>query len=414
MDPPQEYSTLLEAVSSVSDPRKARGKQHEWRVLLTLICAALASDQKSVRAMSQWVHEHAAQLLEQLQQVQPISPTPTRLPSAATLYRAVRAIDITQLEEHLAIYASSLTSTSSLEVQPNAEHNEHKHHKHEGLSIDGKQLRGARAHGRHTCLVSLVRHESGIVLQQQAVDVKSNEITALPGLLQGRDLSGMVVTVDALLTQRSISQQVLRQGGDYLMVAKQNQPELYCAIEQLFASPPWLAKEQALTYRIFRKTEKGHGRVEQRTLESSWVLCEANNAMKLPKYLNWPGIKQVMRRTCRRVKLSTGEISEEVTYGITSLGWEEATAEELERLWRGHWTIENRVHYVRDVTMGEDQNQMRAGNAPQVFAALRNGIISLLRVSGWKSIAEALRHYSASLSNALRLINSPLLSLLRL
>ena len=198
------------------------------------------------------------------------------------------------------------------------------------------------------------------------------------------------------------------------MVAKQNQPELYSAIEQLFASPPWLEKEKALSYRIFCKTEKGHGRVEKRTLESSWVMCEANDALKLPKYLNWPGIKQVMRRACRRVKLSTGEISEEVTYGITSLGWEEATAEELERLWRGHWTIENRVHYVRDVTMGEDQNQMRAGNAPQVLAALRNGIISLLRISGWKSIAEALRHYSAALTNALRLINSPPHSLLRL
>ena len=198
------------------------------------------------------------------------------------------------------------------------------------------------------------------------------------------------------------------------MVAKQNQPQLYCSIEQLFASPPWLAKEKTLSYRIFCKTEKGHGRMEKRTLESSWVLCEANDALKLPKYLNWPGVKQVMRRTCRRVKLSTGEISEEVTYGITSLGWEEATAKELERLWRGHWTIENRVHYVRDVTMGEDQNQMRVGNAPQVLAAVRNGIISLLRVSGWTSIAEALRHYSAALSNALHLINSPLHSLLRL
>ena len=141
-------------------------------------------------------------------------------------------------------------------------------------------------------------------------------------------------------------------------------------------------------------------------------MCEANAALKLPKLLDWPGSKQVMRLTFRRVKLSTGEIGEEVTYGITSLGWWQAGAKELERLWRGHWTIENRVHYVRDVTMGEDQNQMRTGNAPQVLAALRNGLISLLRASGWKSIAEALRHYSASGSNALHLINSPIHSLL--
>lgn len=398
MDPHHEYSTLLEAVSTITDPRKARGKQHEWRVLLALICAAIASEQKSVRAMAQWVYEHAEQLLQQLQL------SPARLPSAATLYRAVRAMDATELEEHLAIYARNL------ELQAECK----RKHEHEGLAIDGKQIRGARAHGKHTCLVSLVHHESAVVLQQQAVDTKSNEITAVPALLQGRDLSGAVVTMDALLTQRSIAQQVLRQGGNYLMVAKQNQPELYSAIEQLFASPPWLAKEKALSYRIFSKSEKGHGRVEKRTLESSWIMCEANDALKLPKYLHWPGIKQVMRRTCRRVKVTTGEISEEVTYGITSLGWKEATAEELERLWRGHWTIENRVHYVRDVTMGEDQNQMHTGNAPQVLAALRNGIITLLRVSGWQSIAQALRHYSAAVSNALSLINSPLHSLPRL
>lgn len=405
MDPPQEYNTLLEAVGKVTDPRKARGKQHEWKVLLTIICAAIASEQKSVRAMAQWVCEHSQQLLEQLQ------PSPPRLPSASTLYRTIRAIDPTELEKHLALY------TSGLEAQAQAQAQARCRHRHEGLSIDGKQLRGARAHGRHTCLVSLVKHKSAIVLQQQAVDMKSNEITAVPALLQGRDLSGIVVTVDALLTQRTISQQVLGQGGDYLMVAKQNQPELYCAIEQLFASPPWLAKEKALSYRICCKTEKGHGRVEKRTLESSWVLCatdDAHDALKLPKYLDWPGIKQVMRRTCRRVKLSTGEISEEVTYGITSLGWEEAGAEELERLWRGHWTIENRVHYVRDVTMGEDQNQMRSGNAPQVLAALRNGILSLMRMSGWTSIAEGLRHYAAAVSNALHLIDSPLHSILRL
>ncbi len=398
MDPPQEYSTLLEAVSKVADPRKARGKQHDWKVLLSITCAAIASDQKSVRAMSQWVQEHAEQLREQLQ------TCPARLPSASTLYRAIRAIDPTELERHLSLYTSSLEAQTQTQTQC----------RHEGMAIDGKQLRGARAHGRHTCLVSLVRHKSAVVLQQQAVDTKSNEITAVPTLLQGRDLRGTVVTMDALLTQRSIAQQVLRQGGDYLMVAKQNQPELYCAIEQLFSSPPWLAKEKADSYRFYRKTEKGHGRVETRTLESSWVLCEANAALKLPKYLDWPGSKQVMRRTCRRVKLSTGEISEEVTYGITSLGWGQAGAKELERLWRGHWTIENRVHYVRDVTMGEDQNQMHTGNAPQVLAALRNGIISLLRVSGWKSIAEALRHYSAAVSNALLLISSPLHSLIRL
>jgi predicted transposase YbfD/YdcC len=276
-----------------------------------------------------------------------------------------------------------------------------------GQSVDGKELRGARAHGRPICLVSLVRHSSGRVLAQRAVDHKSNEIKAVPHLLEGQDLRGTVTTMDALLTQRAIAEQIVGGqivggGGHYLMGVKANQKELYLATEELFASPPWLAHEQEANYRCYSKVEKGHGRLEKRTLESSGALREC-----LQEYVHWPGGEQVMRRTCRRVILSSGEISEQVKYGITSLRWEEADAAELERLWRGHWTIENRVHHVRDVTMGEDANQMRVGNAPQVLAAIRNAILNLVRKQGWTNIADGLRHYAAFPHRALALISSP-------
>jgi hypothetical protein len=120
MDPPQEYSTLLEAVGNVPDPRKARGKQHDWKVLLALTCAAIASDQKSVRAMSQWVQEHAHELLKQLQ------PTIARLPSASTLYRAIRAIDPTELEKHLALYTSRIEAQAQQAKQSEARCNKQK------------------------------------------------------------------------------------------------------------------------------------------------------------------------------------------------------------------------------------------------------------------------------------------------
>ena len=100
-------------------------------------------------------------------------------------------------------------------------------------------------------------------------------------------------------------------------------------------------------------------------------------------------------------------MSEQVTYGITSLGWEQADAEQLEQLWRGHWAIENRDNVGRDVTMGEDQDQMDLGNAQQVLAVLRNSLLTLLRVSGWSSIARALRHYDANVCRALHLVLSP-------
>jgi hypothetical protein len=159
--------------------------------------------------------------------------------------------------------------------------------------------------------------------------------------------------------------------------------------------------------------EKGHGRLEKRTLESSGALRECLQERVPTRESALAGGRvvssgeQVMRRTCRRVILSRGEISEQVKYGITSLRWEEADAAELERLWRGHWTIENRVHHVRDVTMGEDANQMRVGNAPQVLAAIRNAILNLVRKQGWTNIADGLRHYAAFPHRALALISSP-------
>jgi predicted transposase YbfD/YdcC len=139
----------------------------------------------------------------------------------------------------------------------------------------------------------------------------------------------------------------------------------------------------------------GHGRVERRTLEAS---------ISLNSYLDRSGVGQVMRRTCRRIHRKTGVVSEEVTYGITSLTQRLADAKRLEAIWRGHWTIENRVHYVRDVTFGEDSCQVHAGKAPRVLAALRNAVLNLLRSFGWNNISDALRHYAAKVKYALGLI----------
>ncbi len=390
-----QYISLLEALAQVPDPRKARGKQHEWRIVLAVLCAAVASGERSVRAIAQWAKEHEAELTQHLQ------PKRQRLPSAATLYRVMRSVDVTSLEHHLARF-SCLQEQTHTKHKGQDQANRKKRQRLIGQSVDGKELRGARAHGRPICLLSLVRHGTGTVLSQRAVDRKSNEIKAVPPLLQGQDLRGTVTTMDALLTQRAIAQQIVGGGGHYLMGVKANQRELCLATAELFACPPWLVHEQKANYRRFTKVEKGHGRLEKRTLESSPALREY-----MQEYLHWPGGEQVMRRTCRRVILSTGEISEEVKYGVTSLRWEEANAAELERLWRGHWTIENRVHHVRDVTMGEDANQMRVGNAPQVLAALRNAILNLIRKKGWTNIADGIRHYGAFAHRALALVTSP-------
>ncbi len=379
MDAPQ-YSDLLAALQDVPDPRPARGRRYAWPLLLTLITAALASGERNVRGIGQWVAEHAEEL------VLALDPPRGRLPSTATLRRALRVVNVRILEDRITAFLAGAAPPWD-PGQPPAPWI--------GLAIDGKAVRGANRHGANLHLVGLVRHADGVALGQVAVAVKSNEITAAPRLLVGRDLTDTVTTTDALLAQQSLAAQIRRQGGHYLMVVKANQPALTAAIDLLFAAPPPATTGDHVGAAVSR--DKGHGRLERRRLERSAALTG---------YLTWPDAQQVLRRTCRRVIATTGEVQGETTYGVTSLPPEAASAAQLEALWRGHWTIENKVHYVRDVTMGEDACQVRAGEAPHALAALRNGLLSLFRLLGWSLIPDALRHYGAYAHRALALLGT--------
>lgn len=379
------YTTLIGKLADIADPRSTRGQRYEWLFILTIICGALISGHKSVRGMAQWAFLHGREILEMLQ------PKRWMVPSAATLYRTLRAIDVNELELRLSGYSAVIDADDSVMGAVQGPQQESVR----GQSIDGKEVRGAGKQGAPLTLVSLVRHESALVLAQQAVDQKTNEITAVPALLAGRDLRGTVTTMDALLTQHEIAQQILAQGGDYLMVVKRNQPTLFEAIAVLFASPPLPAS--ADEYLRYTYTNPGHGRIETRILESSTALND---------YLKWPGMAQVLRRTRRTVEVKTGEISEHVTFAITSLHRTQAWPQQLETLWRAHWTIENRLHYVRDESMGEDRSTLRSGNAPHALAALRNATLALLRYEGWSNIPDAFRFFAASVQKSLLILGA--------
>jgi hypothetical protein len=253
MDMPK-YSTLMDAVVDIPDPRKARGKRHPWAVLLTLISAALLAGQRNGRAIGQWVDEHAGELQTHLS-------LPQRpLPSTSTFRRTLRTLDVAALEARLVQFTQTLDEPPpALEAAP-----------WQGQAVDGKAVRGAQAHGAKVHLVSLVRHGTGLVRKQVRVRDKSNEITAVPTLLQDQDLRGTVTTMDALLTQQAIAQQILAQQGHYLMIVKENQPALYAAIDLVFKVPPPPAPE----YHVDQVTTitKGHGRLETRTLERTCAL----------------------------------------------------------------------------------------------------------------------------------------------
>jgi len=386
MEPLQ--STLLTYLRQVPDYRKARGQRFAWSYLLALVAAAVAAGQTTVLAMTTWAETQAAQLITALQ------PDCPRIPSAATWRRLVAHIDIAALEQQIAAHNQALDAadpTSGSVTMCDGQI-------FRGQAVDGKDVRGASAHGEHTFLVSLVRHDHAYVLRQAAVDRKTNEITAVPDLLAGRNLTGTVTTMDALLTQQRIAHQILAQGGHYLMIVKQNQPALYEAVALLFRQPPVPVRRGEL--RTAQTEGKDHGRLERRMLASSTALTG---------YLSWPGAAQVMRRTCRRLNMRSGLVETETTYGITSLPRALAGSQQLEQFWRGHWTIENRLHYVRDETLGEDRCQVHTGQAPQALAAFRNAILSLLRFHGWSNIAAATRRYADEPQRFLRLLGVPAL-----
>lgn len=370
-----QYSTLFAAVCQVPDPRRKRGQRFSWPFLLAVLLAAVASDQHSAHAMAHWVALHADELRRYLQPPRP------EMPSESTLKRILRQIDVQALERHVTRFTQAQASLQS---------------PLRGLALDGKELRGVRAHGRRVNLVSLVQQGDGRVLAERAVAPRRGEGSAARPLLR-RNLSGVVVTVDALLTQRKLAQQIRARRGHYLMVVKANQPELYEAIALLFDQPPWTRQEQKAEYQAVTTRSRGHGRREQRRLECSTALN---------RYLDWPGLGQVLRRQCVRVNRKTGEVQRQTRYAVTSLKPQHAGAAELEALWRGHWTIENRVHRVRDVTMGEDASQLWKGNAPQVLAAWRNALLNLWRAQGRHNIADALREHAASVPRALQLIGA--------
>ena len=261
----------------------------------------------------------------------------------------------------------------------------------EAIASDGKTLRGAKQHGAPgPHVLSVVGHRLGLPLRQQAVDDNTNEMKAVETVLQQIGLRGRLLTMEALLTQRHVAQTIVEGGGDYVMIVKDTQRQLQAEVELVFTLPPGDDRQEST-----RTVEVGHGRIESRTLTTSEALVG---------YSDGPGLAQGFDVGRQVIEKKTGQDRVEVVYGVTSLSPERATPERLLELGRGHWAMENKSHWVRDVTFAEDRSQVRSGRLPQVMAALRNTAIGLLRLAGYRNIAKAGRQLAAQPDQALALI----------
>lgn len=355
---------LSQLFTHIPDPRKARGKRHPLPVILALVVAAVASGAKSIYGIADYAADTGPELLTQLGH-------PTNIMSEATLRRVIEALNA---ETFSLICGAWLriraTRTAGRLV----------------IALDGKTVRGARdGDARAPHLVAAHTHHDGIVIGQTHVDAKSNEIPATRHLLAMMDLEGVVVTMDAMHAQRDTAQQILDQHGDYLVTVKLNQPNLHRSLKAL----PW-------------KHIPSHS---QRDLSHGRRVTRTTQAVTAPTWIDFPGARQIIK--IRRTRTIKGHKSVEVVYLISSIPMTDAQPAIIANWTQGHWGIENRLHWVRDVTFDEDRSRLHTGTGPAMMAAIRNLVISLHRLAGATNIAKALRHTARHPNRALKLLLTP-------
>jgi predicted transposase YbfD/YdcC len=361
---------LVERLQTLTDKRKPRGVRYPLDVLLLVAVLAKLSGHSRLEAMADWARIRAAELAPFLGLKRPT------MPHQSTWSRVFgQAIDVTELELVLGQFFQEQQATSEVPARGSII-----------LAVDGKTLRGTipTGHTRGVHLVAAYLPEQGVVLAQVAVDRKENEIVAVPKLVRHLNLTGTVVVGDAMQAQRALSIQVVEAGGDYLWFVKENQPTLLAELELLFERPR-LAKgwsDPSTDFTTVRRVEKGHGRLEERTITVSRMLRE---------YHDWPYLDQVFR--LERIVTEAGKRTVEVRYGITSLPPNVANAARVMTIARTEWGIENGLHHRRDVTLDEDACQVRRGNAPQVLAALNNVVIGIVLRAGEQNLAAAQRTF---------------------
>lgn len=268
------------------------------------------------------------------------------------------------------------------------------------LALDGKKERGTIPPGetQGEATMAIYDPEREEVIAQAAIDPGEGEIPAARKLLRQVALRGKVVLADALHTQRKLCQQIGDAQGDYLLTVKDNQPSLYQEIETLFTSAtPY---PHLLDFQTEDKTNKGHGRIEQRTLTAVSLLRGE---------IDWPDINQVFRLENTFLFLRKGQVvktEHKIRYGITSLTRQEANAQRLLLLKRKYWQIETGLHYRRDVTFHEDATRMSHPHATRNLTTVHNTILSLFARLGCRNAAQTRRFLSADLGLALSLLTS--------
>lgn len=327
---------LLVPFAALTDPRVERTREHLLEEILFITIAAVLCGADSWNDIESYAETKRSWLESFLQ-------LPGGIPSHDTFNRVFSALDPEELEHCFTTWVSGVAQLSAGEV----------------VSIDGKALRGSRQAGKKAIvhMVSAWANQNHLVLGQRKVEEKSNEITAIPKLLEVLALQGCVVTIDAMGCQKTIARQVVEQQADYILAVKENQGELLAGMRDSFRFLPPTSVSQQVD-------------VETRTCSVIQDLSMIERAQE------WAGLHCLVRLQAERHSKSTGETEQEVRYYISSLSSE---AQQINGAVRQHWGIENSLHWVLDVAFQEDHSRKRAGHAAQNFSLITRLALNLLR-----------------------------------
>jgi predicted transposase YbfD/YdcC len=372
-----EVLSLAAIFAGMTDRRKSKGIRYEFQTLLILLSLSKLCSQDTPSEIAEWVLNRSALLRAKL------GLKWKRMPSLSTWQRLVgQNIEAAVLDEKVGEYFQSLSSEER-----------------QLYNLDGKVVCGTidKLTDGQLHLLALQASSANAVIGQTALEVGENEISGAKRLLAKVDLSGKIVSGDAIFAQRELSRIVVESGGEYLWKLRSNQGTIYQLAKTHFARRSDQYRGKAVSL------EKGHGRIDAREMLTSF---------RIAAEMEFPHLQQVFRITRHSEQVKTGKRSEQTIYGITSLPVEEFGAKELLELARKHWGIENGLHYRRDVTFKEDRCRQTTTNGGRVLAVLNNLTIGILRKLGWENIAKARRYFSSQIDEALNLIMLPLRSLL--